>query len=470
MKRRIALLFSLPLILSGCVNRDITVKPDVATPTVFDNASLAKGADVDDATWWARFGDAQLSALVNTALKHNRSLKAAEAGVKNARAQRRGAIANLLPTLGAGAQALSKETLIDIDGTTQGELYGVSAQWDLDLFGQNRNAARAANQLAYVEKEKYLGARMTVQAETARAYLAWQNVEARKQVLAQAIDVQKRMLALLEGRLPEGMSSSFDVDRAKAQLAATEAMMPKLEMAEIQLRGALAVLTGTPVESLKLDLGAGWGGIQVPEPPSVLPSEVLQRRPDVQAALRTVKAQMFAVGSAKAAYYPKFNFNLFAGNEYLQFSAPVGSNSHGAVYDLDGPVTDMALGATLPLFTFGKIRAAVRGEEAKLDAVAALYEDAILKAVADVETSYHAYAASGKRAASLDASAASAASALEKARGLYEGGLSDMTDVLTTQTAALEQQDAALQGRLEYASAAIALRDALGGYPVPEAK
>jgi NodT family efflux transporter outer membrane factor (OMF) lipoprotein len=470
MKKHLVILLSVPLVMAGCINRDVAVKPDVAVPAAFDNASLARGADVDDAAWWASFGDSQLSALVNTAQRNNRSLRAAEAGVRNARALRRSAIANLLPSVGAGAKALSQETLIDIDGTTQGEAYGVSAQWDIDLFGGNRNAARAASQLAYAEVEKLRASRMVVASETANAYLAWLNVQARMVVLKDAVGVRKRTLEVVEGRLPEGMSSSFDVDRAKAELAATEALVPKLEMAESQLRGALAVLTGVPVGSLKLQPGVGWSGIRVPEPPSVLPSEVLQRRPDVQAALRTVKAQMFAVGSAKAAYYPKFNFNLFAGNQYLQFSTPVGQNALGPVSDLNGPVTDMALNATLPLFTFGKIRAAVRGEEAKLDAVAALYEEAILKAVADVETSYHAYAATGRRAESLDSSARSAASALEKVDGLYEGGLADLTDVLSTQAASLEQADAALQGRLEKAAAAIALRDALGGYPAPRDK
>jgi NodT family efflux transporter outer membrane factor (OMF) lipoprotein len=465
MNKHLAFFIAVPLVLTGCVNRDIAVKQNVALPTTFSNASLANGADVDDAAWWASFGDPQLALLVKQSLAYNRSLRAAEASVRNARAERRGAIANLLPSVGAGAKALSQETLIDIDGTTQGEAYGVSAQWDLDIFGQNRNAARAANQLAYAEEEKYLGARMTVASETAKAYLTWQNVQAREQVLREAIAVEKRMLEVVEGRLPEGMSSTFDVDRAKARLAATEALLPSLEMADAKLRGALAVLTGVPVESLKLNAGAGWAAVKVPMPPSVLPSEVLQRRPDVQAALRTVKAQMFAVGSAKAAYYPKFNFNLFAGNEYLQFSEIVGQNARGPVYDLHGAVTDMALNATLPIFTFGKIRAAVRGQEAKLDAVAALYEDSILKAVADVETSYHAYAATGRRAERLNSSAASAASALSKAQGLYEGGLADVTDVLTTQASSLDQSDAALQGALEHAVAAIALRDALGGYP-----
>jgi NodT family efflux transporter outer membrane factor (OMF) lipoprotein len=462
--KKIYLLAALPLVLSGCINRDIAVKPDVATPAKFDNAALTKGADANDAAWWASFGDPQLSRLVDQALANNRSLRAAKANLAAARAARRGAIANLLPSIGGGASAESTEKLIDIDGTTQGELYGLSAQWDIDIFGGNRNRARAANQLAYAESEKYRGAQMSVASETAKAYLAWQNVQARTQVLKEAVGVQKRMQEVVEGRLSEGLSSTFDVDRAKAQLAATEALLPKLEMADCELRGALAVLTGVPVESLKLEAGAGWGGIKVPEPPPVLPSVVLQRRPDVQVAMRTVKAQMFAVGAAKAAYFPKFNFNLFAGTEYLQFSTPVGQDANGPISDLHGPITDFALNATLPIFTFGKIRAAVRGEESRLDAVAALYEDTILRAVADVETSYHAYAATGRRSTSLGASATSASSAAAKAQGLYEGGLADVTDVLNAHLASLTQADAALQGSLEHALSAIALRDSLGGY------
>ena len=464
MKKRFTFLFCLPLVLGGCINRDIAVKPDVATPAKFDNAALAKGADADDAAWWASFGDPQLSRLVDQALANNRSLRAAKANLAAARSARRGAIANLFPSIGGGATAESTEKLIDIDGTTQGEAYGLTAQWDIDIFGGNRNKARAANQLVYAESEKYRGAQMSVASETAKAYLAWQNVQSRTRVLKEAIGVQKRMREVVEGRLPEGLSSTFDVDRAKAQFAATEALLPKLEMADRELRGALAVLTGVPVESLRLDAGAGWGGIKVPEPPPVLPSVVLQRRPDVQTALHTVKAQMFAVGAAKAAYFPKFNFNLFAGNEYLQFSTPVGQDANGPITDLHGPITDFALNATLPIFTFGKIRSAVRGEESRLDAVAALYEDTILRAVADVETSYHAYAATGRRAASLNESAAAASGAASKAQGLYEGGLADVTDVLNAQSASLTQADAALQGSLDHAVAAVALRDSLGGY------
>ena len=468
--KKIYYLSAAAVLLSGCLSRDIKVQPDGSVPDTFANAAYAQGVQTDDAVWWASFGDAQLSALIEKALENNRSLKAAEASIGAAKAVRKGARAQLLPSVGLAGKVLSQETLIDPDGTTQGTLYGVAAQWELDIFGQRRNQARAANQMFYAEKEKLRGSQMLVASETAKAYLTWQNVAARTVVLNKVIAVQRRTLEVVEGRLPEGMSSTFDVDRAKATLAAAEAMLPKLEMAETQLRGALAVLTGQSASSFALDAGQGWSAISVPTPPSLLPSDVLLRRPDVQAALRTVEAQMFVVGAAKAAYYPKFDFNLLAANEDLQFSIPVGSNSKGPYYDLDGPVTDFALNATLPIFTFGKIRAAVKEQNAKLDAVAALYENTILQAVADVETAYHAFAATKRRADSLAQSERSAAAAFEKVQGLYEGGLADLTDVLTTQTAYEEQSDALLQGRLEHATAAIALHDALGGFPQPEKK
>lgn len=455
------------LILTGCISRDLKMSPEVAVPKTFNNAALAQGADVDDAVWWASFGDPQLSELVRHALKNNRSLKAAEATLNDAKAKRRGAIANLLPSVGLSGEGLSQETLVNPDGKTQGYIYGVAAQWDLDIFGMNRNKTRAMTQMKYAAAEKLRGTRMAVASETAKAYLTFQNVLARKEALKKSIEIQERTLQVVRERLPEGMSSTFDVDRAETILAATQAEMPRLDLAQTQLLGALAVLTGQPATDFHFENKANWSTIKIPEAPSVLPSTVLLRRPDVQAAKRLVEAQMYAVGAAKAAYYPKFNFNLFAGAESLSFSPylyGVTDKGAGPYKDLNGPVTDMGIGVTLPIFTFGKIRAAVKGEEARLDSVAALYENTILEAVADVETSYRAYALCGKRVEHLAASATSAASAVETIDGLYTGGLADLTDVLSTKVVYQQRTDELLQGELERVVSTISLRDALGGF------
>jgi|GEM_PF-1765593 len=467
MKKLLHISVGATLILTGCLSRELKVNPNVVVPDTFDNASLAQGGDVDDAAWWASFGDPQLSELVKRALKNNRSLKAAEATLHNAKAKRMGAVANLLPSVGASGSAISQETLINPDGTTQGGIYGVAAQWDLDIFGMNRNKARAMTQMKYAAAEKLRGTRMAVASETAKAYLTFQNVLARKEALRKSIEIQAQTLQVVSERLPEGMSSTFDVDRAETILAATEAAMPRLELAQTQLLGALSVLTGQPATGFHLESNADWSVIKVPEPPSVIPSTVLIRRPDVQAAKRMVEAQMFAVGASKAAYYPKFNFNLFAGGESLSFSPNlygVTDNGAGFYKDLNGPVTDMGVGVTLPIFTFGKIRAAVKGEEAKLDSVAALYENTILEAVADAETSYHAYALSSKRVEHLAKSATSAAGAVDKIDGLYTGGLADLTDVLSTKVIYQQRTDELLQGELERVISTISLRDALGGF------
>jgi outer membrane protein, multidrug efflux system len=457
-------------LLAGCISRDLKVNPDVAVPDKFDGAELTRGTDADDAAWWASYGDPQLSFLVQKALDNNRSLKAAEATIRDAKAKRMGAIANLLPSVGLAGEALSQETLVNPEGKTQGTLYGVAAQWDLDIFGLNRNKARALTQAQYATVEKVRGAQMTVASETAKAYLTYQNVLARKESLEKAIAIQERTLEVVQGRLPEGFSSTFDVDRAKTTLAATQSLMPKLELAEVQLRDALAVLTGSPATGFTIEKSVGWNAINVPEPPTAVPSTVLLRRPDVQAAKRIVQAQMYAVGAAKAAYYPRFDFNFFAGNEDLSFSPFLYAYTSKGVINksLEGPVTDMGISATLPIFTFGKIRAAVKGEKAQLDAVAALYENTILQAVADVETSFRAYSLSGKRVLSLKASAESAQAAVEKVDGLFTGGLADLPDVLATKVAYQQRADELLQGQLERAVSTIALRDALGGYLTEE--
>ncbi|HNX05346.1 MAG TPA: TolC family protein, partial [Opitutales bacterium] len=169
MKKTLLFLSILPLV--GCMSRDLKVSPQVAVPDSFASASEFSGLDAGESAWWASFGDPALPELVRKALANNRSLKAAGASVEIARRQRMGAISDLFPSIALVGQAISQETLIDPDGTTQGEVYGVGATWELDIFGQNRNKARALYQMQYAEAEKQRGARLAVASETARAYL-----------------------------------------------------------------------------------------------------------------------------------------------------------------------------------------------------------------------------------------------------------------------------------------------------------
>lgn len=471
MKKILLLVAVLPL--AGCLSRDLKVDPKVDVPDSFGSAADFAGVDASESAFWASFGDPELSALVDKALANNRSLRAAAAGIEVARAARRGAIADLFPSFFAAGESQNNYTLVNPQGRTQANLYGLGAQWELDIFGMERDKARAATQLRYAAEEKYRGARLAVASETARAYLTWKNVVARRQVLTDAIALQRRTLEVAEGRLPEGLASTVDVDKAKAKLAAAEAMLPKLDLAERKLRSALSVLTGQSLDAVPTSPGTAWECVTVPEPPRLLPSTVLLRRPDVQAAKRTVEAQMYAVGAAKSAYYPKFSFSMLAGKEFLDFSPFLYAyTDHGVMNpQLDGDVTQADLTGTLPIFTFGKIRAAVKQQEARLDAVAALYENTILTAVGETESAYYAFSSSARRQKCLSDCVQSAASASDKVRQLYEiDGLADLPDVLSAQGLLDEQKDSLLQASLEHALAAIDLHDAFGGAPVEPKK
>jgi NodT family efflux transporter outer membrane factor (OMF) lipoprotein len=474
MKKSSLVLAILPLAaLSGCLSRELAVNPKVDVPDSFAQAREFAGADADEKAWWASFGDSALPGLVETALENNRSLKAAEARLQGAREARKGAIAALFPSFFAAGETLNDYTLVNPQGRTQGYLYGVGAKWDIDLFGMERSKARAATQLTYAEVERFRGAQLTVASETAKAWLTLRNVRERRKVLEEAIALQQRTLEVAEGRLPEGLSSTVDVDRARAKLAAAQALMPKLDMAEAKLASALSVLTGKELAALSLDSTADWNAVTVPQPPALLPSTVLLRRPDVQAARRTVQAQMHAVGAAKAAYWPQFSFSMLAGKEFLEFSPFLYAyTDHGVTNTrLTGDMTEASLSGTLPIFTFGKIRAAVKQQEARLDAVAALYENTILTAVGDTEAAYAAYAGTGRRLASLAECVNAAAAASGKAHDLYEiGGLADLPDVLGAEVLLQEQKDALLQASLEHALSAIDLYDAFGGSPLSPAQ
>jgi len=456
--KRLLFVCSLSGLMAGCVNRDLEVQPSVVPDATFQNAGGPLGQVESEDAWWESFGDPQLTHLMDMAQEHNRSLVASRAQVRMALEKARQAGAGLWPSLGVGGQAGSQETLIDPDGLSQAASLGIGAEWKIDLFGQEQNKREAARALAYSREDELDGSRMAVLSATVSTYLTWQNVSAREVVLRESIAIAERSVAVAEGFFREGMVSDFEVQHAKSRMAATQALLPELLSAKERLHNALAVLVGVRPSALDLKVSDPvWPLVTAPVIPAVAPSTVLLKRPDVRAARRKVQAQMYAVGAAKAAYYPTFNLQMIGQYQFLHFSVPHIPNQ-------EGPVSAFSLDAVMPLFAAGRIDSAVRGEQAKLDAATALYENTILQALADVETAYKVFAEQRKRKGLLNESARSAVAAAERAAGLYEAGSINLIDWLQVQGNRQKQLDEALQAELDYLVAAVELHDALGGF------
>ncbi len=451
------LIISLCGLLGGCVSRNLQVETSIDPGSAFSNAPMNGNVApaIDDHAWWADFGDPQLAALVERSLLNNRSLAAQQAQLARAQALVADAQSELWPSIAAQGQLGSQETLINPDGTTHAASYGLGAQWKLDIFGQQRNKRQATLALAYATEDKLDGARLAIASNAAATYLNWLNLQAREQVLTDSVLLAEKTVTVLEALFREGYATDADVEQAKGNLALVKSRLPQLALAKEQLHNALAVLVGSLPSELELDANADWDSVHTPTLPALAPSTVLLSRPDVRAAQRQVQAQMYALGSAKAARYPSFTFNFLGQFQRLSFSIP-------GYPDLDGPISAVALDATIPLFTAGKIRAAIRGEEARLDSVAALYEETLLEAVAEVESAYRSCSENQTRAATLEESARSARTAAERVQALYEAGQNALTDVLQAQAIQLEQRDNSLQAQLDLFQSTLNLHDALG--------
>jgi len=454
--KRILVMIMMSSLLAACVNRDLEVTSNVEPEARFRNASGPLGVLADEDSWWSSFEDDQLLRLIAQAEENNRMLVASRAQVRAALANADIARAGLLPSLGLQGQLGSEETLINPDGLSQAASFGLGAQWKLDLFGQERNKHAANLALVYSQEEETEGIRMAVVSGTASTYLAWVNACERERVLRESIEIARRSIDVAEAFFQEGVVTDFEVQSARSQLEETKAMLPELLAAKEKLRNALAVLMGVQSSELVLE-ERDWSHVHVPEIPAVAPSTVLLNRPDVRAARRKVQAQMYALGAAKAAFYPSFNLNMLGQYQYLHFSVPQMPN-------LEGPVSAFALDATLPIFAAGKIRAAVRGEEARLDAVAAVFENTLLTAIADAETAYASFAQNRERAELLKNSAESAVKAEERFGGLYEAGSVNLLDWLKVQGDRQKRMAVALEAELDYLLSAVDLHEAIGGF------
>jgi NodT family efflux transporter outer membrane factor (OMF) lipoprotein len=458
-----ALLFGL---LSGCA-----VGPDYHPPKTSTSAQwvspLAGGetnTPADVAVWWKNFGDTNLDALVATAEQSNLTLRVAEARVREARAEQAVVAGGLWPSLGSSA-SYSRNRFsgngfppLNRFGVPLGyNLYsaGFDATWELDIFGGTRRAVEAAN--AEIGAAEY-GRRdvlVSLLAEVARNYVGARAYQQRLAITLQNIRVQQEILDLTSNRFESGLSSDLDVQQSTALLTDTKAEVPSLETGFDQAVHHLAVLLGQQP-------GALYGEMSTEKPipltppavPVGLPSDLLQRRPDVQRAERELAAATARIGVAKADLFPKFSLTGFAD---LQ--------SVSAEHWFDDASRFWSVGPTMQweIFKAGSIRANVRVQNARQEQALDSYEQTVLTALEDAENALTAYAREQVRRESLAQSVQANQQALELSTQLYTSGLADFLRVLDSERSLYEAQDALVQSDQAVSVDLVQLYKALGG-------
>ena len=465
--KSLAVLFAaiLPsLFFAGCAVGPRYSRPSAPVPDAYkETPPNWKPAQPSDQAlrgkWWEIYQDPRLNALEEKINVSNQSLKASQAQFEQARATVRYNRADLYPTVTAGVSAtrerLSKNRpLGQFSGgiTTNDLVIPVDMSYEPDVWGRVRRTVEAARANAQASAADLQTVSLSLHAELAMDYFQARELDAEAQLLDSTVSGYEKALQLTENRYKGGIASQVDVAQAQTQLETTRAQSINLQVARAQLEHAMAVLIGEPASAFSLPVTPL--NVSPPVIPPGLPSELLERRPDVAAAERRMAAANAQIGVAKAAYFPLFNLVPSAGFESTTItnwlSGPSGFASVGA-------------SAVVTAFDVGRRRAASDQARAAYDQSVANYRENVLTAYKEVEDNLAALRILENEASTQGAAVAAAEHSLSLSNNRYKGGVATYLEVITAQTAALSDERVAVQITGTRMVDSVLLIKALGG-------
>jgi len=473
MKRGPASLTAL-MLLGACTVGPTYVRPDIAVPPSYGARTGDTAPSGDLARWWTGFHDPLLDSLVARALAGNLDIQRAASRVAQARAQQGGVQHAGDPQVNASGQGghtrLSENALppglvnlgqgggpglgIPGEGFTTFQL-GFDASWEIDLFGGRRRASEAASARTDAAIWSQRDAEVLLVAEVANTYQQYCALQRRVAMLDTRIALGRELLGFVKARADNGLTTSLDERGQQRVIEELSAQRETLAADAAARVHALGILLGLAPTALESELSAVQPQAPVAmEIPAGLPSELLQRRPDVRAAERRLAAATADIGVATADLYPKFSLT-----GALQLSSRALSNllSTGSI---------MANGAgrlSVPLLGQGGKRATVQLREAQAKEALLTYQATVLNALKDVEDALTRLDADRRRTGFLRASVAAAEDAADTVGVRYRNGLVTYLEVLQARDTLLSARDALLQAEAATAQDMVALYKALGG-------
>ncbi|MET0381864.1 MAG: efflux transporter outer membrane subunit [Burkholderiaceae bacterium] len=458
-------------LVAACAAAGCAVGPDYRRPpsdlpaSWTPEAPWREGAPADAADkgpWWQAFADPRLDALERRAMADNPTLAIAAARLAQARATVTVGSAGLFPSIGLGTRdnrlrtsanrPLSNYAVPNLSTTQNDFNLGFTANYEVDLAGRVSRRVEGARASAEQSAADLAGTRLMVSAELAADYFSLRTLDASLDALGRSIALQRRALGLVGARHELGAASGLDVAQQQALLDNTLTQVDVQRRQRAQFEHAVAALVGAPAPAFSLP--ADLTGLQPPAIPVGVPSDLLQRRPDVASAERAMAAANAQIGVAKAAFYPSVLLGGNAGGE---------SNVLGALFDAPSLVWSIGASVAQALFDAGRARANVDVASAGHDAAVAAYRRAVLGAMQEVEDGITGVAAMERATAQAQAAVASARRVLDMSNARYDGGVSTYLDVITAQQALLNAELQASQLAGQRQLAAVFLVKALGG-------
>ena len=452
-------------LLSGCAIGPDYQRPQTAAPLEYKQAagwtqanpsdSLARGA------WWELYGDPQLNALVDKLNSANQSVAQSEAQFRQAQALVRSARGAFLPSadLSVGKTRSSQGTgssNSSLTSSSSGIRDTLNAQvgvsWEADVWGKLRRGLEANEASAEASLADLAAMRLSQQSELVQNYLQLRVIDEQKRLLEATVEAYQRSLKMSENQYRAGISGKDAVAQAQTQLRNTQASLIDLIWQRAQFENAIAVLTGQAPAGFNL---AEIKNVpKLPQIPVSLPSQLLERRPDIASAERSVIAANANIGVAKAAYYPDFSLSLSGGYSSSQYQDWI---------SVPNRVWSVGPKISLPLFDGGQRSAEVDRNEAVYDQTVAKYRQTVLDGLREVENYMVQLKVLGDESVVQEQALASARESLRLTSNQYKAGLIAYLDVVSVQTTALSTERSVLNLLQSRLIASVQLIAALGG-------
>jgi NodT family efflux transporter outer membrane factor (OMF) lipoprotein len=465
MSRRVAALAGLAfLLLGGCMVGPDYVKPSAPSTPAYKETDGWKVAEPSDhlprGPWWEMFEDPELHALEAEVISANQDLKVAEARLRAARAMVTFNRAALFPTISTSVGARSVRESANqpfissaVNTGRSGDLlWSLDMSYEADLWGRVRRTVAAARHEAQATAADLETARLSLQAELAIDYFELRAADAQKQLLDETVKAFEAALRLTTNRFEGGAAPKSDVAQAQTQLDTTRVQATDIAVLRAQFEHAIAVLIGKPPAAFSLSLRPL--DKRPPDIPVGVPSQLLERRPDIAAAERRVAEANEQIGIARAAYYPTVILNASVGFEGTNFKNFMNASS-----------LLWAVGTSISqtIFDGGRRRATSDAARASYDATVATYRQTTLTAFQQVEDNLVALRVLEQEAQEQRRAVESAQLSLQLFTNRYRGGVDNYLQVITAQTIALTNQRNEIDILRRRIGASVLLVKALGG-------
>ncbi len=469
--KAVAAATTLALLLAGFPDRaeagSLTVGPDYRRPTnsvpaAFENTGSWKAGEPKDTlpkgAWWTLFADAELDRLMAAANTNNQQVLGALARIDQARAYARLARSEFFPALSFDPswrrERLSPNQFPNFGSPSFNTLrVPVDLSYEIDLWGRVRRSFEGARSEAQAGVADFANVLLSVQSELAQTYFTLRSTDNQRGIVRDTLRLRTEALAIVRSRLDAGSATELDLARAETERASAEVELAGLDRSRASLETAIAVLVGVPAPGFHI-ADSGHYHPEVPAVPAGLPSDLLERRPDVARAERRLAAANSRIGIAKASFFPSLR---------LTGSGGVLSADMDTLFKWDSRTWAIGPTLTLPLFQGGRNRSDLTRARAGYDEAVSAYRQQVLVAFAEVQENLSGLKSLHDQAVAAEAADKAAGRAVELARARHDAGASSQLEVIDADRTALavRRESARIQGQRRVAT--VQLVKALGG-------